>query len=143
MRLTRTKIENIIHPRPAETPPGGRLQIGTMAGFISERVAGFILECLAGFVGIRSVGEGRKVMILIGPNAITSATGFSRNVSAPAGSAIRIENQQRQPSQRMNHLRRSKSPTLSSLAPACSRSRGRESISVALEHRFSAAVTDQ
>jgi hypothetical protein len=33
--------------------PGGRLQIGTMAGFISERVAGFKLECLAGFVGIR------------------------------------------------------------------------------------------
>ncbi len=40
-------------PRPAGTPPSGRLQIGTMAGFISERVAGFKLECLAGFVGIR------------------------------------------------------------------------------------------
>src|SRR5260370_36124924 len=41
-------------PRPVETPPGGRLQIGTMAGFISERAAGFILECMAGFVGIRT-----------------------------------------------------------------------------------------
>jgi hypothetical protein len=40
-----------------ETPPGGRLQIGTMAGFISERVAGFILECMAGFVGIRTVSD--------------------------------------------------------------------------------------
>ena len=39
---------------PRGTPPGGRLQIGTMAGFISEQVAGFKLECLAGFVGIRS-----------------------------------------------------------------------------------------
>ena len=34
-------------------PPGGRLQIGTVAGFKSERVAGFNLECMAGFVGIR------------------------------------------------------------------------------------------
>ncbi len=39
--------------RPAGMPPRGRLQIGTMAGFKSERVAGFILECVAGFVGIR------------------------------------------------------------------------------------------
>jgi len=31
---------------------GGRLQIGTPAGFRSEKVAGFILECMAGFVGI-------------------------------------------------------------------------------------------
>jgi hypothetical protein len=36
-------------------PPGGRLQIGTVAGFKSERVAGFNLECMAGFVGIRSM----------------------------------------------------------------------------------------
>jgi hypothetical protein len=36
------------------TPPGGRLQIGTVAGFKSERVAGIILECMAGFVGIRT-----------------------------------------------------------------------------------------
>jgi hypothetical protein len=41
-------------PRPAATPSGGRLQIGTMAGFNLERVAGFRLECVAGFVGIRS-----------------------------------------------------------------------------------------
>jgi len=34
--------------------PRGRLQIGTMAGFKSERVAGFNLECMAGFVGIRN-----------------------------------------------------------------------------------------
>jgi len=39
--------------RPAGTPPGGRLQIGTVANFKSERVAGFNLECMAGFVGIR------------------------------------------------------------------------------------------
>jgi hypothetical protein len=36
------------------TLAGGRLQIGTMAGFRSVRVAGFIFECLAGLVGIRS-----------------------------------------------------------------------------------------
>ena len=41
--------------RPAGMPPGGRLQIGTMAGFKSERVAGFNLECMAGFVGIRTL----------------------------------------------------------------------------------------
>jgi hypothetical protein len=35
-------------------PLGGRLQIGTMAGFKSERVAGFNLECMAGFIGIRT-----------------------------------------------------------------------------------------
>jgi DDE superfamily endonuclease len=40
-------------PRPAGMPLGGRLQIGTMAGFKSERVAGFNLECVAGFIGIR------------------------------------------------------------------------------------------
>ena len=38
-------------------PPAGRLQIGTVAGFKSERVAGFNLECMAGFVGIRTGGE--------------------------------------------------------------------------------------
>jgi hypothetical protein len=36
--------------------PGGRLQIGTVAGFKSESVAGFILEWVAGFVGIRTWG---------------------------------------------------------------------------------------
>jgi hypothetical protein len=38
----------------AEATAGGRLQIGTVAGFGSEQVAGFILECMAGFVGIRT-----------------------------------------------------------------------------------------
>jgi hypothetical protein len=38
---------------PWECPPSGRLQIGMMAGFESERVAGFNLECMAGFIGIR------------------------------------------------------------------------------------------
>jgi hypothetical protein len=40
---------------PPECPPRGRLQIGTLAGFKSERVAGFKLECMAGFIGIRTV----------------------------------------------------------------------------------------
>jgi hypothetical protein len=39
---------------PPECRQGGRLQIGTMAGFKSERVAGFNLECMAGFIGIRT-----------------------------------------------------------------------------------------
>jgi hypothetical protein len=39
-RKTRTKSA-----RPASTPSGGRLQIGTLAGFK--------LECMAGFVGSR------------------------------------------------------------------------------------------
>jgi len=38
-------------------PPNGRLQIGTMAGFKSERVAGFRLGCMAGFVGTARSGE--------------------------------------------------------------------------------------
>ena len=37
--------------------PGGRHQIGTLAGFKSELVAGFVSECMAGFVGIRSPGK--------------------------------------------------------------------------------------
>jgi hypothetical protein len=43
--------------RPAGMLQGRRLQIGTMAGFKSERVAGFNLECMAGFVGIRRYDE--------------------------------------------------------------------------------------
>jgi ATP-dependent DNA ligase len=35
----------------------GRLQIGTVAGFVSERVAGIKLECLAGFIGIRTCAD--------------------------------------------------------------------------------------
>jgi hypothetical protein len=38
---------------PRKRTLGGRLQIGTVAGFGSESVAGFLLECMAGFVGIR------------------------------------------------------------------------------------------
>src|SRR5208283_2195087 len=40
---------------PRKHPQGGRLQIGTPAGFKSESVAGFLSECLAGFVGIRTI----------------------------------------------------------------------------------------
>jgi hypothetical protein len=36
---------------------GGRLQIGTVAGFVSVRAAGSKLGCMAGFVGIRSVSR--------------------------------------------------------------------------------------
>jgi hypothetical protein len=38
--------------RKSSTRPdvGGRLQIGTMAGFVSECMAGFVLEFIAGFV---------------------------------------------------------------------------------------------
>jgi hypothetical protein len=52
--LTDPVQANIIVSDPRKQTSGGRHQIGTMAGFISESVAGFILECLAGFVGIRT-----------------------------------------------------------------------------------------
>jgi hypothetical protein len=39
-------------PDPQGTLPPGRLQIGMVAGFVSEWGAGFKLECMAGFVGI-------------------------------------------------------------------------------------------
>ncbi|HUJ97922.1 MAG TPA: hypothetical protein VLV85_06710 [Stellaceae bacterium] len=55
--MTATEIENIIRATRGRLSPGGRLQIGTMAGFISERVAGFLLECVAGFIGIRSPAQ--------------------------------------------------------------------------------------
>ena len=45
---------NIIVSDPRKQTSGGRHQIGTLAGFVSESVAGFILELLAGFVGIRT-----------------------------------------------------------------------------------------
>ena len=45
------------HFDPRKQTPGGRLQIGTPAGFKSESVAGFLLECVAGFVGIRIPGR--------------------------------------------------------------------------------------
>ena len=43
-------------------PSGGRLQIGTMAGFKSERVAGFKLERMAGFIGICRQGRPRRLI---------------------------------------------------------------------------------
>ena len=52
--LTDPVQANIIVAGPRKQTSGGRLQIGTLAGFISESVAGFILELLAGFVGIRT-----------------------------------------------------------------------------------------
>jgi hypothetical protein len=48
-------------------PPGGRLQIGTVAGFKSERVAGFNLECMAGFVGIRTSTSRTRSIERAGP----------------------------------------------------------------------------
>ena len=45
------------HFDPRKQTPGGRLQIGTPAGFKSESMAGFLLECVAGFVGIRTDGQ--------------------------------------------------------------------------------------
>ena len=39
---------------PRKRTLGGRLQIGTVAGFGSESVADFLLELVAGFVGIRN-----------------------------------------------------------------------------------------
>ena len=41
---------------------GGRLHLGTPAGFKSERVAGFKLECMAGFVGIRTISSLRNFL---------------------------------------------------------------------------------
>jgi hypothetical protein len=38
---------------PRKRTLGGRLQIGTVAGFGSESVTGFLLDLVAGFVGIR------------------------------------------------------------------------------------------
>jgi hypothetical protein len=54
VRLTKIEKTRTTSSRPAGRPPGGRLQIGTMAGFKSEWVAGFNLECMAGFIGIRT-----------------------------------------------------------------------------------------
>ena len=48
------------HFDPRRQTPGGRLQIGTPAGFKSESVAGFLLECVAGFVGIRNSNLGNR-----------------------------------------------------------------------------------
>ena len=43
---------------------GGRLHLGTPAGFKSERVAGFKLECMAGFIGIRTLSEASPWSVL-------------------------------------------------------------------------------
>ncbi len=56
--MTAAKDPIIIHQDPTERRSGGRLQIGTLAGFISEWVAGFRLECMAGFIGIRTITLG-------------------------------------------------------------------------------------
>ena len=44
--LTDPVQPNIIASDPRKQTSGGRHQIGTLAGFISESVAGFISECL-------------------------------------------------------------------------------------------------
>ena len=54
------------HFDPRKQTPGGRLQIGTPAGFKSEWVAGFLLECVAGFVGIRRMGQINPMLPLKG-----------------------------------------------------------------------------
>jgi hypothetical protein len=56
-RLTQIEKQEQHLLDPPERRQGGRLQIGTMAGFKSERVAGFNLECMAGFIGIRILGD--------------------------------------------------------------------------------------
>jgi IstB-like ATP binding protein len=57
IRLTQQPKEKIIPTTRRGAPQGGRHQIGSPAGFGSEKVAGFTLECMAGFVGIRNVIE--------------------------------------------------------------------------------------
>jgi hypothetical protein len=61
---------------PRGTPSGGRLQIGTMAGFKLERVAGFKSECMAGFVGIRIQG---KLVKILHPLALLAKEPFGAN----------------------------------------------------------------
>jgi len=59
--LTASEIENIIRTTRGRPSPGGRLQIGMLAGFVSEWVAGFRLECMAGFIGIRTYHGERPI----------------------------------------------------------------------------------
>ncbi len=58
--LTRPQDPEIIETDPRETLQGGRHQIGTLAGFVSEEVAGFKSLGMAGFVGIRSSHPHRR-----------------------------------------------------------------------------------
>ena len=44
----------ILRGWPPSNRNGGRLQIGTVAGFVSEYVAGIRLEYVAGFAGMRT-----------------------------------------------------------------------------------------
>ncbi len=60
-RLTRIEKQEQHLLDPWECRQVGRLQVGMMAGFKSERVAGFNLECIAGFIGIRKRGQPREL----------------------------------------------------------------------------------
>ena len=55
--LTNQDIRNIINFDLRKQTVGGRLQIGTLAGFRSEWAADFVLEYMAGFVGIRTLAS--------------------------------------------------------------------------------------
>lgn len=52
--LTNAADQNIIHSDLQRQGAGGRLQIGTLAGFRSEQVAAFELDCMADIVGTRT-----------------------------------------------------------------------------------------
>jgi hypothetical protein len=60
-RLTRSTEPKHHRPDPRKRTLGGRLQIGTVAGFGSESVAGFLLELVAGFVGIHNKRGSYKI----------------------------------------------------------------------------------
>jgi hypothetical protein len=51
--LNQNRNHHFFDPQNNIANGGGRLQIGTLAGFVSVRVAGSKLGCMAGFVGIR------------------------------------------------------------------------------------------
>ena len=57
--LTNAADQNIIRSDLQRQCAGGRLQIGTLAGFRSEQVADFVLECMADIVGTRSYSQAR------------------------------------------------------------------------------------
>ena len=62
--LTNAADQNIIHSDLQRQGAGGRLQIGTLAGFRSEQVAAFELDCMADIVGTRK----RRLRLINGAN---------------------------------------------------------------------------
>jgi hypothetical protein len=78
---------------PRKRTLGGRLQIGTVAGFGSESVAGFLLELVAGFVGIRTALPGVRQILEIAEedNRFAKRPGFiSRTLhrNPPIGESV-------------------------------------------------------